>query len=346
MEASGSKHEPGLLTVETVGPYLRSRGLADSASPLEAIELGGGVSNVVISVTSGTLRAVVKQALSKLRVAEEWVAKRERTITEARALQLAGQIEPGSVPNVIDLDPVRGVVVIDRAPDGWHNYKEMLLAGVADRRVAERCGEILASWHASTWGDEKVEASFDDLEAFDQLRVDPYYRTAAARRPEVASEIHGYIKAMSRSRAALVHGDFSPKNVLAGGGKVWILDFEVAHFGDPAFDVAFMMNHLMLKAIYRYSSSAGYERCVRDFWRAYKKRLRPRPGPRLEYVFGHVGCLMLARVDGKSPAEYLNESGRASARDLAMNMLRDPPKTIDEAWMRLALARPRSFPAG
>jgi 5-methylthioribose kinase len=325
-----------LLTVETVGPYLLSRGIVDAGVPVEAKELGGGVSNVVISVTSGSLKAVVKQALPKLRVADEWLAKRDRAITEARALWLARKIEPGSVPQVLDSDQARGVVVIERAPDGWRNYKEMLLAGEADRRIATRCGVILASWHAKTWADKEIKSRFDDLEAFEQLRVDPYYRTAAARRPEVATEINTYIDLMARGRAAFVHGDFSPKNVLAGKNDVWIVDFEVAHFGDPAFDLAFMLNHFMLKAIHRPDGSAAYQECANDFWGAYKQRLQGRE-PRTEYLMGHVGCLMLARVEGKSPAEYLNETGRDWARGIAADFLRNPPGSIAEAWTRLDL---------
>jgi 5-methylthioribose kinase len=330
------EQEADLLSTANVGPYLLSRGLVDPGSPVEAVELGGGVSNVVLSVTSGRLRAVVKQALPKLRVADEWFAKRERSITEARALQLAGRIEVGSVPQVLDSDAQRGVIVIDRAPDSWRNYKQMLLAGETEPRVADRCGEILGAWHSKTWDDLEVDSKFNDLEAFDQLRVDPYYRTAASRHPEVKIQIYEYIDAMAANRHALVHGDFSPKNVLAGNRDVWIVDFEVAHFGDVAFDLGFMLNHFHLKAIHRPSDSDGYRECADSFWNSYQQRLQPIEAPDIQYVLGHVGCLMLARVDGKSPAEYLDEDGRDRARQVSLGFLKEPPHSVAEAWARLA----------
>ena len=51
-------------------------------------------------------------------------------------------------------------------------------------------------------------------------------------------------------RSVLVHGDFSPKNLLVSGDRLVIIDCEVAWYGDPAFDLAFLLNHLCLKALY------------------------------------------------------------------------------------------------
>lgn len=327
--------EEVLLTATSVGDYLLSRGLADPGVPVHAVELGGGVSNVVLAVTAGRLQAVVKQSLSKLRVADDWCAKKERVITEGNALKLAGRLCPGSVPQVLDIDPERGAIVIDRAPDSWRNYKEMLLAGDAEVSVAARCGEILAVWHSGTWTSDEVRESFDDLEAFDQLRVDPYHRTAAERLPELKGSIDRYVSSMSGNRKALVHGDYSPKNVLCGTNEQWIVDFEVAHYGDPAFDLAFMLNHLMLKAVHRPEFMEGYLGCSRGFLDAYRRGLIPGDPPQEDYVLGHIACLMVARVVGKSPAEYLTQAGKRRALTLGESLLRDPPHDLGEAWRRL-----------
>ena len=87
-----------------------------------------------------------------------------------------------------------------------------------------------------------------------------------------------------------------------------MIDWEIVHRGDPAFDVAFLLNHLLLKTIHRPASRNDYEACGAAFLDAYGQDLD------LAYVLGLVGCLMLARVDGKSPAEYLTEpsAGRRS----------------------------------
>ena len=135
---------------------------------------------------------------------------------------------------------------------------------------------------------------------------------------------------MGARRICLVHGDYSPKNVLIGQG-LWVIDFEVAHFGDPAFDVAFMLNHLLLKRLHLGGPGAGIENCVRGFWNGYRSAVSNVLLPDLRYVLGHVGCLMIARVDGKSPAEYLSPDERDAARAAGSQLLLEPPDSLDRA---------------
>ena len=323
------RREPELLAPETIGPYLVSRGLVDPTVEVRAVELEWGVSNVVIAVDADGLRAVVKQALPRLRVADEWLAKRERAITEADALRLAARIEPDSVPDVLDVDEDACALTVARAPGGWPNWKEELLKGHADPRVARSLGSLLARWHESTEGDDDVARRFSDSEAFEQLRIDPYYRTVMRRWPELECAIGAYVAAMLDTHLCLVHGDFSPKNVLVGDGGMWVIDFEVAHVGDPVFDLAFMLNHLMLKAIHLPAGLDGYRECADAFLGAYGRKAEP------SYLLGHVGCLMVARVDGKSPAEYLTNAERLQARALGTRLVLDPPDAPENAWRRL-----------
>lgn len=324
-----------LLTVETVGPYLSRRGLVTAGSPVEVEALGGGISNVVLAVQAGDRACVVKQSLPRLRVAEEWLAKRERVLTEAAALLWAHDVTPSAVPAVLDVDEAMWTITIECAPASWQNWKTCLLSGAADPKVATRLGTILASWHSASREGASGANRFDDGEVFDQLRVDPYYRTVMIRHPDLAPEIDSYVARLQSTRSCLVHGDFSPKNVLLGEEGLWVVDFEVAHLGDPAFDLAFMLNHLMLKAIHRPNSAGEYRLCAEAFWRAYCRAVSTALAPRAAYVFGHVACQMLARVDGKSPAEYLTAGEQAHARALARSMLSALPSAPAEAWRML-----------
>jgi aminoglycoside phosphotransferase (APT) family kinase protein len=316
-----------LLTQTTVAGYLRERGFPDIGGE-PAVELGGGVSNVVLAARSGGRELVVKQALPHLRVAEPWAAKRERALTEAAALSLARGLTPDSVPRVLDVDEERCALVIERAPAVWRPWKEHLLEGHADVEVAGRLGELLAVWHRATWDDAETAERFGDYEAFEQLRIDPYHRTVAQRRPELAGAITEQVAAMRANRRCLVHGDYSPKNVLVGGSGLWVIDFEVAHYGDPLFDVAFMLSHLVLKAIHRPGGREAYEHCAGAFLGRYELPLDPR-------VLGQLGCLVAARVDGKSPVEYLEEPGRERARVLAARLLLEPPPSPEAVWSLL-----------
>ncbi len=328
-----------LLSEQTVGEYLIARGIFGKAGVINAQELGGGVSNIVLAAQQGALRVVVKQALERLRVPDEWRAPRERSITEGDALRLAAEVTPGSVPEVLDLDREACVLTIAAAPPDWTNWKERLLSGSADLQVAARLGDLLGTWHAETFGDRDVEATFGSSQAFDELRIDPYYRTVAKRRPELSDSIEGYVQRMQATRACLVHGDYSPKNVLVGVG-LWVIDFEVAHYGDPAFDLAFMLSHLLLKRLHVPQASSDLEFCAEVFWGAYAGMAR-RHCPSVAYVLGHVGCLMVARVDGKSRVEYLTDAERVSARTIGSELLLDPPGDIGEATCSLRPVRGR-----
>ncbi len=319
---------PGLLSVATVGGYLVARGIFDTVGAIEVHELGGGVSNVVFAARQDRNRVVVKQALARLRVSEEWFAQRERAVTEGDAILLAGQLAPGSVPELLDLDAGACALTISEAPPGWVSWKEKLLYGNADPRIAQRLGELLATWHTGTLQSSAASA-FGKPQAFEELRVDPYYRTVAKRRPELRDAIDRYVQEMEATRECLVHGDYSPKNVLVGDG-LWVIDFEVAHRGDPSFDLAFMLSHLMLKRLHLPQASSELGLCAEAFWSAYERACAPLI-PKPSYVLGHVGCLMVARVDGKSPVDYLAGAEREAARRIGSVLLLDPPGSVAEA---------------
>jgi 5-methylthioribose kinase len=174
-----------------------------------------------------------------------------------------------------------------------------------------------------------ADADLGNAESFEAQRVDPYLRTIQRRHPELAARVGAYIERLLGTTQCVVHGDYSPKNVLLGDNGLWVIDWEVTHRGDPAFDVAFLLNHLLLKTIHRPQAREGYETCGRAFVEAHGRV----PDPR--YVLGLVGCLMLARVDGKSPAEYLSEAGCDIARATGIAFLTDPPDSIGNAWASL-----------
>lgn len=327
-----------LLSTDTVGEWLRARGVLPEGSEVRARDLAGGVSGVVLDVEADGWSGVVKQSLERFRVPDEWLVDRERTIAEAEALELAATLLPGGVPRVLHLDRDACVLVIERAPPDRANWKARLLDGEADPEIAGRLGRMLAALHAGTPDVAALPARLRDYSLFEQQRVDPYYRTVMRRRPDLAGPVAGYIDRMRERRRCLVHGDWSPKNVLAGPSGVWVVDWEVAQAGDPAFDVAFMLTHLFLKAVHRPASRDAYAACAGAFWEAYHSGVPAELVSEPPYVLGHVGCLLSARVDGKSPAEYLTEPEREIARRLGRRMVFDPPGRLDQALDRLRTA--------
>jgi 5-methylthioribose kinase len=317
-------------------PYLASKLNTDSAH-LRVTPLGGGVSNTVVLAEAPGVRAVVKQALERLRVEQEWFCTRERIFNEVEGLRALGRVLPaGAVPEVLFEDREEWLFGMEAAPAGTVTLKDELLSGRSNFEAAAVLGAYLGSWVSATQGDEECKRKFGGLEIFDNLRLDPYYRATAQRHPELAPGFTALIEECKARRVALVHGDYSPKNVLLWGPRVTVIDFEVVHYGDPSFDAAFFTNHLVLKAFHQPEWTGIFEEMAERFWKALRSSLPPEFGWLEGAAMRHVGCLLLARVDGKSPAEYLRDAAvKQRVREGARALILDPPATAVQVFERL-----------
>lgn len=315
----------------TVRELLQRRGLASGSVDVQS--LGGGVSNIVLAVEAPGLSAVFKQSLPTLRVAEVWNASQERTVAETAALRLSASLLPGSVPAVIDAEPAEYWLLIERAPVAWTTWKQRLLAGQVDVDTAAALGRMLATLQNATRNGAGLESSLRGFTCFEELRIAPYYRTIGLRHPEFAPVIDQAVGQLLERPRVLVHGDYSPKNVLVGDAATpWLIDFEVAHLGAPAFDVAFLLSHLHLKSIHRPDDSAALREAAQAFWDTYRADVEPDLGASWPEVVLQLACLVLARVDGKSPVEYLDPPAQALARSTAQRALASPPDSLNDLW--------------
>lgn len=318
---------------------LTSPGARDALAPRLGVSpgqlcltpLGGGVSNHVLLAQAPGVRCVVKQALEKLRVEQDWFCTRERIWREAEAMRiLSPHLPAGSVPAILAEDRESHWFAMEAAPDDSEPWKSALLDGRLEADHARRAGALMAAWVRESLAHPEWREPFDDLSVFDDLRLDPYYRSTAARHPQLMPAFERLIHHGSTRRVALVHGDFSPKNLLVTGASMMVIDWEVAHWGDPAFDAAFLTNHLALKAFHTPAHAEGLAGLARDFW---KELLRGLPRG-FEWIEGaameHLGGLMLARIDGKSPAEYIRgEAVKGRVRAAATRLLTDPVRGVE-----------------
>ncbi len=325
------------LSTRNVKRYLVDHDLAGPGEKIEACELGGGVSNTVLLLAwpeNPQKRWVLKQSLGKLRVKDDWRSDRARIFKEAECMRtLDTLLGNGSVPGVIWVDRPNFLLIMTAAPLGSRAWKELLLEGQVDADVAGEAGRLLASVILASQRDPGLRQTFEDRTVFDQLRIDPYYRTVAARCPDVALVIQKLISDSWQIRTSLTHGDYSPKNMLARDGKIFLIDFEVAHWGDPAFDSAFLLNHLLLKAFHRPQGLSLYAAAARQFWKSLTGNLSEANTEGFEgMTLRHLGALMLARIDGKSPVEYLKEEPvRDRVRRAARRILIERPPHLDGA---------------
>jgi 5-methylthioribose kinase len=320
------------LTGETARDWLVEHGLVGEDAALEIVGLAGGVSASVLAVRSSDGAAlVVKQALPRLRVSDVWLAKQERAETEAAAMRLCRSLSGGFVPAVLAVDPVRHVVAMELV-EGCTNWQAEVGAGRAHAEAGVWAGATLAAWHRATEGREDVAAAFDDYEAFEQQRLRPFHETVMARLPEVADAIAPYLTQLRGVRRCLVHGDYAMKNMLVGDGGRWVLDFEVAHTGNPVFDLGFFLSFTVLSAV-RWPALAGELRMLADgFLTSYASAAGSGFAGDEASITGHTACLVLARTDGTSPAQFLDDASRARAREVGMTLLREPDRGL-WAWL-------------
>ena len=265
---------------------------------------------------------VLKRALPRLRVAAEWLSDPARSLVEASALQaMAGIIGQDAVPRVLWVDPGRREFAMELVPPRLRNWKQDLMSSRIDPATASRAGQLLGQLHAGSARSPELRKQFQDTRFFEELRVRPYFTRVAERNPDLAADIAAVVAGMAERRTALVHGDFSPKNILADGADIVLLDCEVAHWGDPRFDLAFCLTHLTLKSLRRAAPVADLAVAGMALLCAYSEA-----GPAIidTALTQILGCLLLARLEGDSPVDYLADIDLEATKRLALHLLRDP----------------------
>jgi aminoglycoside phosphotransferase (APT) family kinase protein len=317
---------------------LRRMGLAGPGETPRFTALTGGVSSNIFRVDLATGPICVKRALAKLRVAADWRAPVARNRYEARWMRVAAGIVPAAVPRLLGQDEAAGALAMAYlAPEDHPVWKAELRDGRADSAFAAEVGRRLVAIHAATAADPALAAEFPTDAIFHDIRLEPYLVATAAAHPDCASALHALVETTRTTKRALVHGDVSPKNILVGPQGPVVLDAECAWWGDPAFDLAFCLNHLLLKGLWRPASAPDFLACFDALSEAYRAGVDWEPAAAFESRAARLlPGLFLARVDGKSPAEYLtDETQKNRVRRMAQALLLDPPETLAEvraAW--------------
>jgi aminoglycoside phosphotransferase (APT) family kinase protein len=317
----------------TLVAQLRDKGLLASAN-CSLTPLTGGVSSEIYRVEEGGRSFVCKRALAKLKVAADWYADVSRNAYEQAFIRYVAAFRPEAVPKLLAASPEDGFFCMEYLA-GYRNWKEDLLAGECSPELASQAGSLLGEIHRRSWGDPRAAVDFATLNNFDQLRIDPYLRATAAKHPDCAALILAEAEFLRRDPSCLVHGDYSPKNFLHQQGRLVLLDCEVAWFGRPSFDLAFFLNHFLLKALYHAPAERQLRRLVDSALAGYAAAHAAHADQVAADTARLLPMLLLARVDGKSPVEYLDQGKQAVVRQFARHFIvKTPPDlaAIVDAW--------------
>lgn len=311
---------------EAFAQALRALGLAGNEE-LEGAPLTGGVSSDIWRIDTRQGAVCAKRALSKLRVAADWYAPIERNQYEARWMQVAWDALPGSAPRVMGQHAALGVLVMAYLPPQQHRlWKEELRDGRAGVATARAVGQALARIHGYSAAHGELAAQFDADQIFFDIRLEPYLVATASKHPDLAPVLLGLVAQTRGHKLALVHGDVSPKNILIGPDGPVFVDAECASWGDPAFDLAFCLNHLLLKCLWTASARAAFLACFDALTETYLAGVDWEPRDAIEQrAAALLPGLLLARVDGKSPVEYVtSDDQRGVVRRTARALLMHP----------------------
>lgn len=313
--------------------FLRDRGLAKPGEPTTWTRLAGGISSDIWRVDLLGRSLCIKCALPQLKVAQRWQVPVERNAYEWAWIGFAAGHCPDAVPTPIASDAEQGIFAMSFLdPRRYPVWKRRLLDGVVEPQTAARVGTIIARLHAASAGNAEVARRFPTDAIFHAIRLEPYLIATARRHPDLEGALHALAERTATTRRALVHGDVSPKNVLLGPKGPVFLDAECAWYGDPAFDAAFCLNHLLLKCVARPQWSDAFLACYAAFSDAYLDGVTWEPRAQIEgRIASLLPGLLLARIDGKSPVEYITDEGdKRSVREIARPLIAKAPARLAE----------------
>ena len=315
--------------------YLRRHGRIGPDERPQMRNLAGGVSNrtVLLTRANGGESWVLKQALERLRVKTEWLSDPKRIHAEARGIHWLSQLAPpGAIPQLIFEDHEHHLLAMSAVPQPHENWKTMLLAGDVQADHVAQFATLLATIHRRAHERAgEVRPVFADTAFFETLRLEPYYLYTAQQVPETSPFLRDLVERTRQRRITIVHGDYSPKNVLVHEGKLILLDHEVIHWGDPAFDLGFSMTHLLSKAHHLPAHRAKFAQAARDYWHMYQQTLGDVSwrGDLEPTAVSHTLACLLARVAGRSPLEYMSNGERAKQQQAVTDLIGQNIGSID-----------------
>ncbi|MEP7060802.1 MAG: aminoglycoside phosphotransferase family protein [Betaproteobacteria bacterium] len=319
---------------------LRRMAVVSADTEIRLVALEGGVSSAIYRVDAAGGTFCVKRALPKLKVAGDWRAPVERNRSEVDWLRYVSSLCPGHVPAILGDDAEGGAFAMTwLPPTDFPTWKALLRDGRIDAADAGAVGDLLGRIHAATADNADIARAFAHDAIFHSIRLEPYLVATGRAHPDLAAHFAALVVTTQSQRRVLVHGDYSPKNILIGADGPVILDAECACFGDPAFDVAFVLNHLLLKGVWRPQWRALYMDALDALVEGYRRHAGWESWAALDArVAALLPALMLARVDGKSPAEYLDSAADQDAvRAFARPRVAEAPQRIGDIvrdWRR------------
>ncbi len=325
--------------------YLRQHGHIGTDETPVVEPLPGGVSNRTFRVRRRDGECwVIKQALAQLLVPTAWFSSPSRNHAEAMALRWLPKLAPAdTIPGLVFEDAENHLLAMLAVPEPSQNWKTLLLKGQLEEEHVRQFGALLGCIHCGS-SERKAELLpiFQDRSFFESLRLEPYYAYTASQLDEAAPFLNDLVQETRQHRDCLVHGDYSPKNVLIHAGRLVLLDHEVIHFGEPAFDLGFSLTHLLSKAHHLRAQRRRFLEAAQLYWKSYLQAVAPfhQNADFESRVAKHTLACLLARVAGRSTLEYFNAHQRRVQKEVVFDLITNPGPNIAGVMDRFVSALP------
>jgi len=315
---------------------LKKMGLLANGDQARIKRVSNGGASEIYRVALGWGTLCVKRALPRLKSAVEGALPFDRSGFEAEWLRLARVVIGNAVPEVLGQQP--GLFAMEYLdPDRHVTWASLLKKGDVNPSTAAEIGRMLGRVHAATANNFAVAQRFSTNRLFHAARIKPLLLATADVQPAIATRLKQLAAITERTRLALVHGDFSPNNFLLGPKGPVLLDAECAWYGDPAFDLALCLSHLLVQCVLQPQWRDQYLTCYSAFCAAYTQRVTWEMSEQTdERAALLLPALVLAHAYGHIPSEGLPSVGDSERiAGPARALLLDPMVrlgAVREAW--------------
>ena len=303
---------------------------------ITALRKGASSEIYRVKLAWGTI--CIKRSLPRPSSSGDTALPVQRSNFEGKWLRIARDVLGESVPAV--LGEQHGMFAMEYLDPARHtSWATQLHSGDINPSTAAEIGRMIGRVHAATANNFAVAQRFSTDRIFHAARIEPLLLTTAAIEPEAGSRLKQLALNTERTKLALIHGDFSPDNMLIGPKGPVLLDAECAWYGDPAFDLALFLSYLLVACVLQPQWCNHYLTCYTACSAAYAQRVTwERPEHTDERAALLVPALVLARAGGHVPSDSLQPArDRERAAVLARTLLLDPVLrlgAVREAWRR------------
>lgn len=255
-----------MLNKKNLKKYLLEHNLTEDVQKCEVEELSGGIINRIFRAKTEKGVFVLKQFLDKAKIDKNIRLSPKRFFYEKYAINYLDRILDKKItPPIVFFDDKNKIICMKDL--GVNNRLDnLMLSNRLKPDVFSKIGKVLAEIHNKSFFNDSLSLLFDN-EEFQELKFDyRYYRTM-----KYSSLIYArdeLIQNCRKNKITFIHNDLKINNFFVlDNNKFCLIDYEGSYYGDPAFEVGYLLGHLFV--YYFNQPNLRNKKIVLNFWNNY-----------------------------------------------------------------------------